>query len=81
MSDSDDKLTKVTNGKTGIPILDGIVKLIKELGIPAALIAFGAYEWHVTGKEIIALLAENKQVMTETKDLLKELKHEVKKGP
>lgn len=81
---SDPAVTKVApngNGRTGIPLLDGIVKVIKELGIPAALLIFGAYEWHVTGKEVVALLAENKQVMTRVESLLTELHREVKKGP
>ena len=81
MGESDDKLTKVTNGRVGIPILDGVVKLIKELGIPSALLVFGAYEWHVTGKEVVSLLSENKAMMSEVRTLLLELQREAKKGP
>jgi len=46
MGESDDKLTKVSNGKGDM--FDRVIKAIKEVGVPTvALAAFIAYFWFV----------------------------------
>lgn len=73
MGESDDKLTRVTNGNGRGDLVDRVVRVIQTVGFPIVVSGFLLWEWHSTVTKL-------QDTMSEVRLLLMEVKSELKGG-
>lgn len=86
---SDGHLSAVdTELRKKLSILEHIMKLLSGGGLAIALVIFGSYEWHTTGKEVRDLMVETRNILRDTakfmgeqSKLIEEMRLELRRRP